>query len=58
MKRTICAVLVMLFVMTTLPGCQKTPESPIVVGKDTDVLIDKAQTEESQSQAGSFVDVD
>lgn len=57
-KKTLCAAFIALFVMTALIGCQKTPESPIVVGKNTDVLIERAQTEESQQQADSSAEVD
>ena len=58
MKRAISAILVALFVMTTSVACQKTPERPIVVGKDTNALIDQAQTEESKQKTDLFVNVD
>lgn len=43
MKRIICIFLITLLLASTLVGCQKTPESPIVVGKDNAVLIEMAQ---------------
>lgn len=43
MKRTICLLLTVLMVMGILIGCQKTPEMPLVVGKDLDNLIEKAK---------------
>lgn len=42
MRKSFYAVLVALFVMTTLVACQKTPESPIVIGKNSEALIEKA----------------
>ena len=36
-----------LMVLAALAGCQDTPEEPVVVGKNVDILIDKAtETEE------------
>lgn len=48
MKRTICLLLTALMVMGTLIACQETPETPLVVGKDLDNLMEKA------SQFGSI----
>lgn len=36
MKKTICILLAALTVLTVFAGCQKTPENPIVVGKEND----------------------
>lgn len=58
MKKTISAILVTFFVMISLVACQKTPDSPIVVGKDTNVLIEKAQSEESQQKTDISANVD
>lgn len=43
MKKIICFALCAVMMMGVLAACQKTPESPIVVGKDQDELLDKAQ---------------
>lgn len=58
MRQTICALMATLFVTVSLGACQKTPESPIVVGKDTNALIKKAQAEESQQVTDTSVNVD
>ncbi|MEN6419856.1 MAG: DUF6034 family protein [Clostridiaceae bacterium] len=57
MKKITCVLLAALL-LPALIACQKTPESPIVVGKDTSVLIDKAQTEESQQKTDISASVD
>lgn len=51
MKKTFCALLAALLVMAALAGCQKTPESPIVVGKNSELLIEKATTTDSNQSA-------
>ena len=43
MRKAIFAILVTLFVLTTLVACQKTPEDSIVVGKNNAIMIEKAQ---------------
>ena len=43
MKQTICALLCALMLMGLLAGCQKTPDSPVVVGKNNEVLIEMAK---------------
>lgn len=42
MRKAFCVLLAALFVMPSLAACQKTPESPIVIGKNSDLLIEKA----------------
>jgi len=51
MRKTFCALLAALLVMAALAGCQKTPESPIVVGKNSELLIEKATTTDSNQSA-------
>ncbi len=46
MKRIICIILAAIL-FACLAGCQKSPESPIVVGKNVDLLIDKATEADS-----------
>lgn len=43
MKKVFSATLVLLLILSVLSGCQKTPDSPIVVGKDNEKLIEKAK---------------
>ncbi|MEG1884402.1 MAG: DUF6034 family protein [Clostridia bacterium] len=43
MKRTIRMLLTVLMLMGALVGCQQTPDNPIVVGKNLDNLLEKAQ---------------
>jgi len=43
MKRTICILLTALLLLGALSGCQKTPDEPIVVEKNLDQLLEKAQ---------------
>ena len=44
MKRTISIFLAGMVFLFMLGGCQKTPDEPIVIGKDLDQLLEKAQT--------------
>ena len=48
MKKLVAILLMAIMLFGISTGCQKTPESPIVVGKDQDVMIEKAK-EEPQS---------
>lgn len=43
MKHTICILLTALLFLGLLSGCQKTPDQPVVVGKNLDQLLEKAQ---------------
>ena len=47
MKRTFKAVIVLLLAMSLLAGCQQTPDSPIVIGKNNDGWQDYTVSEES-----------
>ncbi|MEN6595417.1 MAG: DUF6034 family protein [Clostridiaceae bacterium] len=47
MKRTLCALFAALLIIPALAACQKTPESPIVVGKNAEILIEKATATDS-----------
>lgn len=58
MKRTICILLTVLMVLGILAGCQKTPETPLVVGKNTEVMLEKAQATNSQLESQDNVAVD
>ncbi len=51
MRRAICALLAALFVIASLVACQKTPESPIVIGKNSELLIEKATETDSMASA-------
>lgn len=49
MKKTICILLAALTALTVLSGCRKTPESPPVVEKKMENMLEKAQeTEHSE----------
>ena len=50
MKRTVCILLTALMLIGLLAGCQKTPDSPIVVGKDTQAMLEKAQADDPQRE--------
>lgn len=58
MKRTLCIFLIALLGMSLVAGCQKAPESPIVVGKDTQTMIAKAQGGDPQPENGADAAVD
>ncbi|MBR4079345.1 MAG: hypothetical protein IKK29_03975, partial [Christensenellaceae bacterium] len=45
MKRAILFITAIMMFAAVFSGCQKTPESPIVVGKDQQVMIEKAEEE-------------
>ncbi|MEN6339875.1 MAG: DUF6034 family protein, partial [Clostridiaceae bacterium] len=47
MKRTLCVLFAVLWIIPALAACQKTPESPIVVGKNAEILIEKATATDS-----------
>ena len=49
MKRYI-AILLCMVVAAGVAACQKTPESPIVIGKNLDRLLEKAQGTENMSE--------
>ena len=55
MKRTTCMLLTALMFLVILSGCQETPENPIVVGKDNEIMLEKAQTDVENE--GSTVDL-
>ena len=42
MKKTIVVLSMIMIIAITAIGCQKTPESPLIIGKSSDDLIDKA----------------
>lgn len=50
MKRIIYLLLTALMFIGMLSACQKTPESPIVIGKNLDKLLEKAQGTEDVSE--------
>ncbi len=56
MKRIICILLIGAMVMGVLAGCQKDPESPIVVGKNADRMIEDAKKDESTSNDKSLTE--
>lgn len=47
MKKVFSATLVLLLILSVFSGCQKSPDSPIVIGKDNENLIEKAQETDS-----------
>ena len=47
MKRAILFITAMMMVVAIFTGCQKTPESPIVVGKNRDKMIEQAKAAEA-----------
>ena len=57
MKQIICVILSTLLVVVIAAGCYPTPESPIVVGKDVDIMLDKAQAIDPQTESGAAVDL-
>lgn len=57
MKKIICLCLAAAMMLGVLSGCQHTPEAPIVVQKDADAFIEKAQATpelDVQTQASSL----
>jgi hypothetical protein len=48
MNKVFAAALALLLILSVFPGCQKTPDSPIVVGKDHNMMIEKAQSDNEQ----------
>ena len=50
MKRTICIILTVLTALGMLTGCRKTPETPLVVGKNLDRLIETVQKGSSANE--------
>ena len=52
MKRAISITLAVIAIVF-VAGCQKSPDSPIVVGKNVDLLIDKATEGDQETQAGT-----
>ena len=51
MKKILLMLLAVLMVLPSLTACQKTPESPIVVGNNTEQMIENAQRETDNTQA-------
>jgi predicted small secreted protein len=45
MKKLCAALLALILLASVLAGCQKTPETPVVIGKDTEQLIDSAKSD-------------
>jgi hypothetical protein len=43
MKKRVCILLAALLALGTLTGCQKTPENPLVVGKDMAKMLRMAK---------------
>ncbi len=52
MKKLLTVTLALLFMLSVLPGCQKTPDSPIVVGKDNNKMIEKARKDDDAQPLG------
>jgi hypothetical protein len=55
MKRTFRILLTVLTVATILAGCQKTPESPFVISKSTETMLERAQVDGTLSDNGASV---
>ncbi len=49
MKRIICVIICIISLLCMLCACQATPERPIVVGKNQEVMIEKATEEDSEN---------
>lgn len=49
MKKTICIILSALMTFAVLSGCQKTPDNPIVVGKNAENLIEQATADDGSA---------
>ena len=58
MKRTICILLIALMGLDMLAGCQKTLETPLVVGKNNEIMLEKAQADEPMPSDTDTVAVD
>ena len=43
MKKATLTLIACMFIVTVLEGCQTTPEQPIVIQKDMEQMIEKAQ---------------
>lgn len=48
MKKIICIFICFIIMLCALCGCQKTPAEPIVVGKNQQAMIEKAETNENK----------
>lgn len=49
MKRTICIIMAFMLLAAVLSACQATPDEPIVIQKDMEQMIEKAQQTPEQS---------
>ncbi len=56
MRKTMVLLLAALFATAALAACQQAPENPIVVGKNSDLLIKKATDPDSKTPAGETGD--
>lgn len=57
MRKTICIILIVTLMMGALAGCKETPESPIVMGKNAEQMLEAAQrteTEQKDNDEGSI----
>lgn len=50
MKKLLFVLLAILMALPSFTACQKTPESPIVVGNNTEKMIENAQRETDNTQ--------
>ena len=51
MKKMLAAILMLTMAFSLCMGCQKTPESPIVVGKNQEAMLEKAQVKDPQPES-------
>ena len=58
MKRTVFLLAAALVVCSAFAGCQKTPDDPIVVGKNTEDMLEAAEVEETAAAAAGDAAVD
>jgi len=50
MKKTICIIICLVSLLCVFCGCQKTPETPIVVGKNQKTMIEKAKEKQETTE--------
>lgn len=51
MKKMLAAILMLTMAFSLCMGCQKTPESSIVVGKNQEAMLEKAQVKDPQPES-------
>ncbi len=56
MKKVLLFALILFLILSVLTGCKKTPDSPIVIGKDNNKMIENAQKDETENSDMSLAE--